>query len=219
VIAGEPPDIRDAMRIGILASHEGTTMQAVLDAVAAGTIPGQVAIVVSNNGDSGALRRARAAGVPTAHLSSATHPDPAELDRAIRAAITGARADLVLLAGYMKKLGPGVLHEYRGRILNTHPALLPKFGGKGMYGMRVHEAVVAAGEPETGVSIHLVDAEYDTGPVVAQCRLPVVPGDSPAALSARVQARERDFLVETLARIARGDASVCGRLHPSLQRT
>jgi phosphoribosylglycinamide formyltransferase-1 len=212
---GDPGDSGHAMRLGVLASHEGTTLQAVLDAAGSGAIAGCVAIVVSNNGDSGALRRARAAGVPTAHLSSVTHPDPEALDRAIVAALTGADVDLVLLAGYMKKLGPHVLREYGGRILNTHPALLPKFGGAGMYGMRVHEAVVAAGERESGVSIHLVDAEYDTGPVIAQCRVPVLPGDSAADLSARVQTREREFLVDTLARIARREPGVCARLGPS----
>jgi len=193
------------MRLGILASHEGTTLQAVLDAVADGRLPARVAVVVSNNRESGALHRARAAGVPAVHLSSVTHPDPDELDRAIVTTLTNARADAVLLAGYMKKLGPGVLREYDGRIVNTHPALLPKFGGKGMYGDRVHEAVLAAREPETGVSIHLVDAEYDTGPVLAQCRVPVLPGDSVATLAARVQAREREFLVEVLAEIAAGE--------------
>ena len=190
------------MKLGILASHEGTTMQAVLDAVAAGTLAADVAVVISNNSNSGALRRARAAGVPAVRLSSVTHPDPEALDRAIVGTLTGAGVEVVLLAGYMKKLGARVLQAYRGRILNTHPALLPKFGGRGMYGNRVHEAVLAAGESETGVSVHLVDAEYDTGPVVAQCRVPVLPGDSIETLAARVQARERELLVATLAEIA-----------------
>lgn len=193
------------MRLGILASHEGTTLQAVLDAIATGSVSLRVAVVISNNGGSGALTRAHAAGIPAAHLSSVTHPDPEELDRAILETLAQADVDVVLLAGYMKKLGPRVLHEYAGRIVNTHPALLPKFGGKGMYGDRVHEAVLASGDSETGVSIHLVDAEYDTGPVVAQCRVPVLPGDSVSDLSARVRAREREFLVETLARVAEDD--------------
>ncbi|HEV7732620.1 MAG TPA: phosphoribosylglycinamide formyltransferase [Candidatus Binatia bacterium] len=190
------------MRLGVLASHEGTTLQAVLDAVADGRLPATVGLVISNNRESGALRRARAAGVATAHLSSATHPDPDRLDEAILDALTTAQVDLVLLAGFMKKLGPRMLAAYAGRVLNTHPALLPKFGGRGMYGNRVHEAVLAAGETETGISIHLVDAEYDTGRVLAQCRVPVMRGDSVDDLSARVQAREKEFLVETLARIA-----------------
>jgi len=179
-------------------------MQAVLDGVADERLAARVAVVISNNRESGALTRARAAGVPTAHLSSATHRDPEQLDRAILEALGSAGVELVLLAGYMKKLGPAVLAEFAGRIVNTHPALLPKFGGQGMYGMHVHEAVLASGDSETGVSIHLVDADYDTGPVLAQCRVPVLPGDSATELAARVQAREREFLVETLARIAAG---------------
>ncbi|HXJ32393.1 MAG TPA: phosphoribosylglycinamide formyltransferase [Candidatus Eisenbacteria bacterium] len=193
------------MRLAVLASHEGTTLQAVLDAVAEARIAGCVAAVISNNRESAALRRAHAAGVPALHLSSVTHPDAEELDRAILTALADARADLVLLAGYMKKLGPAVLREYGGRIVNTHPALLPKFGGKGMYGDRVHEAVLASGDAETGVSIHLVDADYDTGPVLAQCRVPVLPGDSVADLSTRVRAREKEFVVEVLERIVEGD--------------
>jgi phosphoribosylglycinamide formyltransferase-1 len=192
------------MRLGILASHEGTTLQAALDAVANGSLSAGVPVVISNNGESGALRRARAAGLLAVHLSSVTHPSPEQLDQAILETLTNARADVVLLAGYMKRLGPKVLQEYGGRIVNTHPALLPKFGGKGMYGDRVHQAVLASGDAETGVSLHFVDAEYDTGPVLAQCRVPVLPGDSVAELSARVRAREKEFLVEMLAKMAEG---------------
>ena len=192
------------MRIGILASHEGTTLQAVLDAIADGRLAAVVAVVISNNGGSGALRRAREAGVPAVHLSSATHPDPDELDREIRAALTSRQVDLVFLAGYMKKLGRHVLRDFGGRIWNTHPALLPRYGGQGMYGRRVHEAVLAAGDTETGASIHLVDAEYDTGRVIAQCRVPVLAGDSVDDLAARVQASERELIVQTLAAQASG---------------
>jgi len=194
------------MNIGVLASHEGTTLQAVLDACANGLIAGQVTVVVSNNSGSGALRRARQAGVATVHLSSLTHPDAVVLDAAIREALFAARVDLVLLAGYMKRLGPLTIEAFKGRILNTHPALLPKFGGRGMYGDRVFEAVLEAGDVESGVSIHLVERDIDAGPVVAQCRVPVLAGDSVDALRTRVRLREREFVVETLARLA------CGKL-------
>jgi phosphoribosylglycinamide formyltransferase-1 len=192
------------MNIGVLASHEGTTLQSVLDACADGRLAARVAVVVSNNSGSGALRRARAAGVAVAHLSSTTHPDPGALDAAIRDVLDAASVDLVLLAGYMKKLGPATIEAFKGRILNTHPALLPKFGGPGMYGDRVFEAVIQSGETESGVSIHLVDGDLDTGRVVRQCRIPMVPGEGAATLKARTQTREREFLVETLADIARG---------------
>ncbi len=192
------------MNIGALASHEGSTLQSVLDACAIRQISGRVTVVISNNGGSGALARARQAGVSWVHLSSHTHPDPEALDIAMRDALIGARVDLVLLVGYVKRLGPNVLAAFAGRILNTHPALLPKFGGKGMYGERVFEAVLRSGDTETGVSIHHVDAEYDTGRIVEQCRVPVLPGDSVEDLKSRVQDREKQFVVETIGAIARG---------------
>ena len=186
------------MNLGVLASHEGTTLQSLLDAFSGGRIQGRVAVVVSNNGDSGALRRARQAGVQAVHLSSKTHEDPAALDAAIRGVLVAADVDV-------KKLGPLVLRAFERRILNTHPALLPRFGGPGMYGDRVFEAVLEAGEAESGVSIHLVDADYDTGAIVRQCRVPLFRGDSLDDLKARVRAREKDFVVETLGQIAKGE--------------
>jgi len=192
------------VRIGVLASHEGTTLQAVLDAVARRDIPCRVVTVISNNRDSGALQRARKAGVPGFHLSSHTHPDPEALDAAICQTLVDHGAEVVVLAGYMKKVGPRTLARFRGRILNTHPALLPKFGGRGMYGLHVHRAVLAAKERTTGATVHLVDSDYDTGPVIAQCQVPVEADDTPEVLAARVQARERALLVEVLGRIAEG---------------
>src|SRR5262245_33154531 len=192
------------MKLGVLASHLGTTLQSVIDACASGRISGRVVAVISNNSASGALAKARRAGIRTAHLSSSTHKSPEGLDLAIRDTLLDAGADLVLLAGYMKQVGPMVLAAYRGRILNTHPALLPKFGGRGMYGDRVFEAVLEANETESGVSVHLVVPEYDAGPVVRQCTVEVVPGDSVETLKARVRAREKEFVVETLALIAQG---------------
>jgi phosphoribosylglycinamide formyltransferase-1 len=193
-----------------LASHEGTTLQAILDACQSGEISGRVVTVISNNSDSGALRRAREAGAEAVHLSGKTHPEPGALDEAISVALSRNQVDVVMLAGYMKKLGPALLERYRGRILNTHPALLPKFGGHGMYGMRVHEAVLRAGETESGPSVHLVDAEYDTGRVLAQAQVPVEAGDTPAALAARVQERERRLVVAVLGQIAQGEFALEG---------
>ena len=192
------------MKLAVLASHEGTTLQAILDACAAGAIPCQVVAVISNNRESGALERARTACISAHHLSSRTHPDPSALDAAICQALLARAAELVVLAGYMKRVGPQTLTRFRGRILNTHPALLPKFGGTGMYGLHVHRAVLAAGEAVTGASIHLVTEEYDAGPVIAQGHVPIERGDTPEVLAQRVQARERALLVETLGSIANG---------------
>jgi phosphoribosylglycinamide formyltransferase-1 len=196
--------------IGALASHEGTTLQAILDACADGSLAARVVAVVSNNSDSGALRRARAAGAEALHLSSKTHPDPEVLDGAITSALVERGVEVVMLAGYMKKLGSQLLSRYQGRILNTHPALLPKFGGQGMYGLRVHEAVLRAGEVVSGSSVHLVDAEYDTGRVLAQAQVPVVGGDTPESLAARVQERERRLVVAVLNQVAKGELPLPG---------
>jgi phosphoribosylglycinamide formyltransferase-1 len=192
------------LRIGVLASHEGTTLQAIIDACAQGRINGHVVVVISNNSGSGALRRAAAAGIEALHLSSVTHGNSDALDTAICGALQRAGADLVFLGGYMKRLGPRTLAAFPGRILNTHPALLPKFGGQGMFGDRVFEAVLAAKESESGASVHLVDGEYDTGVVVRETRVPVLPGDTVESLKARVQACEREAVVSALAAIASG---------------
>jgi len=193
------------LRIAVLASHEGTTLQSIIDACVQGRIDGRVVAVLSNNSGSGALRRAAAAGIETFHLSSSTHSSGDSLDAAIRGALQRARADIIFLAGYMKRLGPRTLAAFPARILNTHPALLPKFGGQGMFGDRVFEAVLAGGESESGASVHLVDAEYDTGAVVSQERIRVFPGDTVESLKARVQACEREVIVKTLAAIASGE--------------
>src|SRR5581483_2038162 len=111
----------------------------------------------------------------------------------------------VVLSGYLRQLGPRTLGRFQGRVLNIHPGPLPAFGGHGMYGRRVHEAVIAAGAPESGIAIHLVDEEYDRGPVIAQMAVPVEPGDTPQMLEARVTALEPGFFVQTLRRIAAGE--------------
>jgi phosphoribosylglycinamide formyltransferase-1 len=195
------------IRIAVLASHGGTILQAVIDACASGELAAQVVLVISNNSASGAMRRARAAGIATRHLSSATHAEPASADAARSAALHEFGVDWVLLAGYMKKLGPKVLREFRNRIVNTHPALLPKFGGSGFYGRRVHEAVIASGDQETGATLHIVDADYDSGPILAQVRVPVLAGDSVEELEERVKVAERKLVVATLAELSQQQAA------------
>lgn len=192
------------LHIAIFASHTGTNMQAIIDACKRGDLNGEVCAVISNNSNSQALEKARIAGVPEYHLSNKTHPEDDELDEAICKVLTESGADLVALAGYMKKLGPEVLKRYRGRILNIHPSLLPKYGGKGMYGTHVHRAVIGAGEKKTGITIHLVEREYDTGKIIRQCEIEVLEDDTADTLSRRVLERENAFYVETLKLISEG---------------
>jgi len=201
------------MNIGFLASHNGSNMQAIIDACKAGTLKAIPAVIVSNNGDSGALARAEKEGIPGYHLSSKTYLNPEELDQAILDAMLKHEVDIIVLAGYMKKLGTRTLSRFSGRILNIHPALLPKYGGKGMYGMRVHEAVLAAGETETGVTIHVVDSDYDTGPIIAQARVPVEPTDTAQTLAARVLKQEHILYPEVLKKIITGDIEIPNPKH------
>lgn len=193
-----PPKPLPALRIGVLASGEGLTLQALLDAIAAGQLAAEVVIVVSNNADAGALRRARAAGIVTRHLSMATHAHAEALDAALTAALREAAPDVVVTAGYMKRLGPQVMNAFQRRMINVHPSLLPKYGGAGMYDRHVHAAVLAAGETESGASVHFVEGDYDSGPVIAQAKVPVLAGDTVERLAERVKQRERTLLVDVL---------------------
>lgn len=198
------------MRLGFLASHNGSNMQAIIEACKTGALAATPAVVISNNADSGALARAMRESIPHYHFSSKTHPDEAALDQAILDALLRHEVDIVILAGYMKKLGRRILAHYAGAILNIHPALLPKFGGQGMWGIHVHEAVVAAGEKESGASVHLVDEEYDEGPIIAQARVPVMGDDTPQTLAARVLKVEHELFPGVLQKIACGEIRIPG---------
>ena len=183
-------------RVAVLASGGGSNLQALLDACT-GPAPARVVLVASNNPSAGALERARKAGVPEYVI---TDPgDGAGLTRAVQAATT----DLVVLAGYLKLIPVETVAAYEGRMINVHPALLPDFGGPGMYGKRVHEAVLKAGRKESGASVHFVTNDYDQGAVIAQRPVPVQPGDTPETLAARVLAVEHQLLPEVVLAAAR----------------
>jgi phosphoribosylglycinamide formyltransferase-1 len=188
------------VRLGFLASHDGSNVQAIIDACRDGRIDGEPRVLISNNSGARALERARAAGIDALHISAKTHDDP---DVAICDALESRGVELVVLAGYMRKLGPRTLGRFP--VVNVHPALLPRHGGRGMYGRAVHEAVLASGDAVTGATVHLVDDQYDHGPVVAQREIAVEPGDTVESLSARVLKLEHELYVETIGRIASGE--------------
>ncbi len=171
-----------AVRIGVLASGGGTNLQAIIDYLATrhdDRVP-VVAVVASNRETAGALDRARAATIPTEVF------DATDDGSSLLAVLQRHSVDLVVLAGYMKKLPPAVVRSYHRRVINVHPGLLPEFGGPGMYGARVHAAVLATGARSTGVTVHFVDDQYDHGPVIAQWRVPVMHDDTEQTLGARV---------------------------------
>lgn len=185
------------MRIGALVSGRGSNLEAVLRAGV-----GTVVLVISNRRDVRALGIAESHGVPTLVVPRRDFADASARDAAIGKALAAASADLALLAGYDQLLRPTYFAAFSGRTLNIHPSLLPAHGGPGMVGLAVHRAVLAAGERETGVTIHEVTSDLDSGPILAQSRVRVLPEDDAESLAARVLVEEHRLLIDTLARIA-----------------
>lgn len=179
-----PPDVpRSSIpaSIAVLASGGGSNLQVLLDHFRGpAAAHGRIVLVGSDKATAGALTRAHDAGVPTIVIE-----DPRDGD-ALVTTLRAAGVDLLVLAGYLKLVPEAVVNAYHGRTLNVHPALLPAFGGAGMYGQRIHTAVLDHGATVTGVTVHFVDAQYDRGPIIAQWPVPVLPGDTPASLGARV---------------------------------
>jgi phosphoribosylglycinamide formyltransferase-1 len=196
------------LHIGFLASHGGSSMRAIVEAIASSALAGSAKITISNNADSPALQFARARGIPTEHISATSAGSEDAADRRICDALASAGVEWVVLSGYLRKLGPLTLRRFERHILNIHPALLPKFGGQGMFGRHIHAAVLASGERSTGITIHHVDGEYDHGAIIAQREVPVLPGDTIETLQQRVMAAEPSFFVETLQAIAAGRVQV-----------
>ena len=192
------------MNIAVFASHGGSDLQAIIDGCKNKQIKANVSIVISNNGDSMALQRAKDENIPAYHLSSKMFGDENILANEILKVLSKYNIDMIFLAGYMRMLHVSILEKYNNRIFNIHPALLPKFGGKGMYGINVHTAVIDAKETETGVTIHRVNAEYDSGEIVAQTKVPVLENDTPEILAKRVLKREHEFLIEVISDIING---------------
>ena len=184
------------LRLAVLASGRGSNLVALQEAIDAGLFDATVVLVASNNSAAGALAWAREHGIDALHVSSKTHDDPGA---ALLAALAQHATDVLVLAGYMKLLDPRVVAAFRGRAVNIHPAPLPRFGGPGMFGMHVHEAVLAAGATSSGPTVHMVDDRYDEGEIIAHREVPVVPGDTPASLAARVLAAEHDLYWRAIA--------------------
>lgn len=191
------------VRLAVLASGGGTNLQALLDRFhGGGSDAARVEVVVGGREGIGALERAERAGVPRTVLDPAL--DAGAFADALLAALEEHRAELIVLAGWLRLIPVRVVEAFRGRMLNVHPALLPAFGGRGMYGMRVHRAVIESGARVSGATVHMVDDRYDTGPIVAQWPVPVLPGDTPERLAARVLAVEHRLFPAAVEALARG---------------
>jgi phosphoribosylglycinamide formyltransferase-1 len=199
------------MNIAIFASGRGSNFQAILSAIDAGLLPARVTVLISNRSDAAALDIARARKIQTSHLSQKMFPSEEALVEAMLNVLSQQRAELLVLTGYMKKIPLQVVRRYRNRIVNIHPALLPLFGGAGMYGHFVHEAVITSGMKVSGATVHLVDEEYDRGPIVMQRTVEIIQDDTPDLLAAKVLKIEHEIYPLALKAFAERKIKIEGR--------
>ncbi len=184
------------LHLAVFASGQGTNLAAIYDSILSGKLTGvELSLVLSNNSQSGAIVFAKEKSIPFIHLSLLqVGNDEKEFEERMLKVLSGANIDLIVLAGYMKKLPSEVVEKYRGKILNIHPALLPEFGGEGMYGLNVHKAVLAAKKKISGASVHLVEGEYDSGEIILQETCSVYETDTPEILAERIRSIEHNIL-------------------------
>lgn len=194
------------LKISVMVSGGGTNFQAVIDGVSSGQIPdSKIVQVISSSSRAYALERAKKHGIPGFVVSSRDYPDQAEKADRILQLLKEKETDLIVLAGYMSVIDERIVDAYRGRIINIHPSLIPKYCGKGFYGKKVHEAVIAGGEKVSGATVHFVDEGIDTGTIILQEQVPVLPEDTADDLAARVLVIEHKILTEAIRRIASGE--------------
>jgi formyltetrahydrofolate-dependent phosphoribosylglycinamide formyltransferase len=194
------------VRLGVLLSGQGTSLENLFERIDAGQLPADVAVVVASKTGAGGLERARRRGVPALAVPRREYPDVSKFNDAIHAALAPHDVDLVTLLGFLSPFEPR--GKFDGRTLNVHPALIPAFCGKGFYGRRVHEAVLESGVKVTGATVHFADDEYDHGPIILQEEVPVLEGDTVDSLAERVQAAERRLVPEAIRLFAEGRLEV-----------
>ena len=189
-------------KISVMVSGGGSNLQAIIDNIENGKLQNaEIVQVISSREDAFALERASRAGIKGVVISKEAFPDSDELAKELIKALENAGTDIVVLAGYMSILHEDVIKKYHGRMINIHPSLLPKFGGKGFYGMKVHEAVIAAGEKVSGATVHFVEYEIDTGEIILQREVPVKEGDDAETLAKRVLEVEHVIYTEALQKV------------------
>lgn len=199
------------LKIGFMASGGGSNFQAILDKVKDGSLQGvSIEFLITNNSKCGAVSKASTAGISVHHLSSVTHPAPDALESAMMEVIRTSGIQLLVLAGYMKKIPDGVLALLPDRVINIHPALLPSFGGPGHWGHHVHEAVVAAGARVSGPTVHFVDGEYDHGKIIAQRAIPLESNDTPDVVATKVLQQEHELFWRVVEAFAQGQVQISG---------
>ncbi len=197
------------LRIAVLLSGTGTTLQNLLDRIAGGRLRAEVAVVVSSRPDAFGLERARRAGLPAAVVARKAHADATAFNDALHAALAPHAVDLVVLAGFLSLFQPRA--RYAGRVMNVHPALIPAFCGEGFYGRRVHEAALAAGVKVSGCTVHFADEAYDHGPIILQSCVPVLDDDTPDTLAERIAELERELYPQAIQLFADGRLRIEGQ--------
>ncbi len=199
------------LRLGILASGRGSNFEAILNRIKQGKLDATIRVVISNKETAGALEIARQNSIPAIFISKKQFPEQEQFDEQLISILNEHLVDFVVLAGYLKMLSAFVVRQFKNRILNIHPALLPSFGGKGMYGIHVHEAVLEYGCKVSGVTVHLVDETYDTGPPVLQRCVPVQDDDTPETLAARILKVEHQIYSDALQLFAQNRIEIVNR--------
>ncbi len=199
------------MNIAVFASGRGSNFRAILTAIEEGQLPAHITLLLSNNSSSGALELARSLNIPAVHLSQKQCSSEEHYIGTMLNLLERHEVDLIALAGYMKRVPNSVIQKFRNRVLNIHPALLPAFGGVGMYGLRVHEAAIAAGVKVSGATVHIVDEEYDRGPIIVQRVVEVSPTDTPETLAAKILPVEHELYPKVLAAFAANRVHIEGR--------
>lgn len=201
----------NGIRIGVLASGSGTNLQAIMDGCSRGEIAGRVVVVISNNPKARALDRARLAGIPAVAMHHRAFPDRDTFDAKLVEILHSYEVDLVCLAGFMRVLGPSFIRQFPDRIMNIHPALLPAFGGLGMFGDRVHQTVLDSGVRFSGCTIHFANEAPDGGPIIVQAIVPVRDDDTVETLASRIAKEEHRLYPEAVRLFAEGRLRVVGR--------
>lgn len=197
------------LRIGVLLSGSGTSLENLCESIDGGDLPAEVVVVIASKARAFGLERARKRGIPAVAVPRAEHPDVEDFNDRIHAALTEHGADFVALLGFLSPFE--TRGRFDGRCINVHPALIPAFCGKGFYGQRVHEAVLDSGAKLTGATVHFVDSQYDSGPIILQEAVPVLDDDTPESLALRVQAAERRLVPEAIRLFAESRLTIEGR--------
>ncbi len=185
-------------KIAVFSSGEGSTMTKIHEACQRGNLPAEILLIISNKVHSGAIERAKRHAIDSYLFDTGNNEDTIKTENDLVGLLKQSKIDWILLLGFTRKIGPKLLTAFNNRIINTHPSLLPKYGGKGFYGKKIHEAVLASGDILTGATVHLVNEEYDSGEILSQIDVQVLPNDSATTLEARVKKTEKAHLIKVL---------------------